>query len=286
MPISLISQLENLARPGSGSVVSFRTKTAACKGLHGKLQAGRTDAWRKRMRLEDGPDNMAGNQLDGGVTKRDPAVSAREVTRIPFKIDDEIMVSSLTIAAHRTRSRIVGAVHGDFILIQEPIVVINERLLAVFDHVFRCYYFSEGYRYNFLSRYRSHVLRNIICIEYPKEVDVHQIRKHRRINVNIETKYAVFGAPNWFSADMVDISHGGCRLVLKSKVAITEGMRVLLVFSLPNEDVVNELRAIVVRNSPVKGSEATEVGLSFTGRSSELAKVSRFCEFCMYFDLE
>ena len=47
------------------------------------------------MRFENGPDNMAGNQLDGGVTNRDPAVSASKVTRIPFKIDHEIIVSSL-----------------------------------------------------------------------------------------------------------------------------------------------------------------------------------------------
>jgi c-di-GMP-binding flagellar brake protein YcgR len=254
--------------------------------MHGKLQAGRRDVWRKRMRLEDRHDNTAGNQLDGGVKNRGPAVSAREVTRIPFRIDDEIMVSSLAIAAHRTKSRIVGAVHGDFILIQEPIVVINERLSAIFDHVFECSYFTEGYRYNFLSRYRSHVLSDIICIEYPKEVDVHQIRKHRRIKVNIETKYAVFGTPNWFSAHMVDISHSGCRLVLKSKVAIKKGMRVLMVFNLLNEDVVNELRAVVVRSWPIKGSEATNVGLSFTGPAGELAKISRFCEFCIYFDME
>ncbi len=238
------------------------------------------------MRLEDGPENLSGNQLDGGVKNRDRAVSAREVTRIPFKIDDEIMVSSQSIAAHRTKSKIVGAVHGNFILIKEPIVVINERLMAIFDDVFKCSYFIKGYRYNFLSRYKSHVLSDIICIEYPKKVDVYQIREHRRIKVNIETKYAILGTPNWFSADMVDISHCGCCLLLKSKVAITKGMKVLLVFSLPNKDVVNELRAVVVRSWPVQGGEATKVGLSLSGPPGELAKISRFCEFCMYFDLE
>ncbi len=238
------------------------------------------------MRLVDGPDNMAGNQPGGGVENRDPAADPRAGIRIPLKIDDEILVKSLAIAAHRTKSRIVGALHGDFILIKEPIVVINDRLLAIFDHVFECSYFSEGYRYNFLSRYRSHVLSDIVCIEYPKEVEVHQVRKHRRIKVNIETKYSVFGARKWFSGDMADISRGGCRLVIKSKAAITKGMRVLLVFSLPNEDDVSDLRAVVVRSRPVKGGEATEVGLSFAGPPSELAKISSFCEFCLFFDVD
>jgi c-di-GMP-binding flagellar brake protein YcgR len=286
MPIRPVSSLDNLARPGSWSVASWKTKTAAGNRLYGKLQAGRMDAWRKRMRLDDGLENMAGKQLDGGVENRVSNVNVRKVTRIPLKIDDEIMVRSSAIVAHRTKSRIIGAVHGDFILIQEPVVVISERLLAIFDHIFECSYFTEGYRYNFLSRYRRHVLRDIVCIEYPKEVDLHQIRKHRRIKVNIETKFAVLGAPNWFSAEMADISEGGCRLILESKETLTKGMRVLLVFRLPNEDVVDELRAVVMRSMSIEGSEATEVGLSFSGPQSELAKISNFCGFCMFFDVE
>ena len=250
------------------------------------MQAGRKDAWRKRMRLDNGLKNMAGKQLNGGVENRASDVNAREVTRIPLKIDDEIMVRSLATVAHRAKSRIIGAVHGDFILIQEPVVVINERFLAVFDNVFECSYFTGGYRYNFLSRYRSHALGDILCIEYPKKVDVRQIRMHRRINVNIETKFAVLGSPNWFSGDMTDISEGGCRLILNSKVPVTKGMKVLMVFRLPNEDIVDELRAVVLRSMSIEGSEAIEVGLSFTGPPSGLAKISNFCGFCMFFDVE
>ena len=238
------------------------------------------------MRFDDGLENMSGKQLDGGVEKMASDVNSHEVTRIPLRIDDEIMVRSLDTVAHRAKSRIIGAVHGDFILIQEPVVVINERFLATFDHAFECSYFTAGYRYNFLSRYRSHALGDIVCIEYPKKVDVRQIRKHRRINVNIGTKFAVLGAPKWFSGDMADISEGGCRLILKSKVTVTKGMRVILVFRLPNEDVVDELRAVVLRTMSIEGGEATEVGLSFTGPRSELAKISNFCGFCMFFDFE
>jgi c-di-GMP-binding flagellar brake protein YcgR len=238
------------------------------------------------MRLHNGLKEVADKQLDAGVEDRDSAVKAREVTRIPFKIDDEIMVRSLDTISHRTKTRIIGAVHGDSILIQEPVVAINDRFFAIFDHAFECSYFTQGYRYNFLSRYRSHVLRDIVCIEYPKKVQVQQIRKHRRIMVNIEIKLAALSSPKWFSADMADISEGGCRLILKSKATMTKGMKVLLVFRLPNEDVVEELRAVVLRSISIPGSEATEVGLSFTGPGSELVKISNFCQFCMFFDVE
>ena len=196
------------------------------------------------------------------------------------------MVRSQAIPAHRTKTTIVGAVHGDFILILEPVMVVNSRLSAIFDGVFEASYFTEGYRYNFLSRYLSHVFRDVVCIEYPQKACVHQVRKHRRIKVNIESKYAIIGAPNWFPGDMVDISRGGCRMVLKYKATMTKGMKALLVFRLPNEDEINDLRAQVVRCNPIQGGEKTEVGFSFTGPPSELAKIDSFCEFCLFFDLD
>ncbi len=208
------------------------------------------------------------------------------MTRIPLRIDDEIIVRSLAISAHRAKSRIVGADHGKLILIKEPVVVVNDRFLAIFDHDFECAYFNEGYRYNFVSRYRSHVVDDIVCIEYPKEAEVHQIRKHRRIKVNIEAKFTVSGYPSWLSADMADISKGGCRLILKSKVNMKMGLRVLLVFSLPNNEVVDELKAEVLSCRSIDCGESTEIGLSFSGPRRELSKISDFCEFCMFFDVE
>ena len=42
------------------------------------------------------------------------------------------------MATHMARSTIVGAVHGDFILIKEPVVVINGRFVAIFDDILDC----------------------------------------------------------------------------------------------------------------------------------------------------
>jgi c-di-GMP-binding flagellar brake protein YcgR len=242
--------------------------------------------WRTPLRQEDGSKDTAGTSLDCRITRGDTVEGAPGVTKIPFKIDDEIMVRSLTNAAHRTKTRVVGAVHGDFILIHEPVVVINKRFVAVFDGSFESSYFTDGYRYSFLSRYRSHVFRGIVCIDYPQGVHIEQVRKHRRIRVNIESKYALIGAANWFPGDMLDISKGGCRIVLKPKTPMTEGIKVLLSFTLPNEDEVNDLRAVVVRSKPLPGGEETEVGFTFVGPPCELAKIESFCEFCLYFDLE
>jgi hypothetical protein len=95
------------------------------------------------MRLAGGSDNLAGNRYDNNLEKGTTNVEFSEVTRIPFKIDDEIMIRSMAVAAHRTKTTVVGAVHGDFILILEPIMKVNRRLQAVFDGSFEAI-FSAG----------------------------------------------------------------------------------------------------------------------------------------------
>jgi c-di-GMP-binding flagellar brake protein YcgR len=238
------------------------------------------------MKFGGRSERTAGDMSADAISKEDLFAGAFEVTRIPFKIEDEIMIRSQTMPAHRAKTTIVGAVHGDFILIREPLVVVNNRLLAIFDGGIEASYFTEGYRYNFFTRYRGHTLNDIVCISYPQKALVKQIRKHRRIRVNIEMKYAMIGTANWLSGDILDISQGGCRVVTKSKGAVTKGMKALLVFSLPNESEINDLRAEVVRCRPIQNDEATEVGFSFSGPPNELAKINSFCEFCLFFELD
>lgn len=208
------------------------------------------------------------------------------VSRIPLKIDDEIIVRSLGNAAHKTRSKIIGAVHGQFIIIDEPVVVINERLSAYIEDDFVCSYFTEGTLYNFKSRYKKHLIDNMVCINYPSDIEVRQVRKHRRIRVNIETEFQIEGTSDSFLGDMLDISRGGCRLSLHSLVPATRGMNASLVFSLPNEVVVSGLKGVIMSMRHIKSRETTELGICFSGNVDELAKVADFCEFCMFFEVE
>ena len=240
------------------------------------------------MRLHGSSEEFTSYQFGHGTGNVKPDVDAdrpRE-TKIPFRIDDAIIVRSLTNSAYIAKSRIVGALHSEYILVTEPTVPINDRISAVLDEGFLCAYFNDGILYSFNSRYRKHLINNVVCIEYPKEVEVRQVRKHRRIRVNIETEYSISGTLGSFVADMADISRGGCLLVSNQRSPIIKGTCLSLAFNLPNEAFVNDLQAQVVRINHIKNSKTTEIGLSFTGPPDELAKIANFCEFCMYFDLE
>lgn len=208
------------------------------------------------------------------------------VNRIPLKIDDELIVRSLTNTAHRTKAKIIGALHGEFILITEPVVAINERISARLEDRFICSYFVDGYLYSFYSQYRRHLIDDVVCIEYPSEIEVKQVRKHRRIKVNIETELTISGLSDTYTGDMLDISRGGSCVVLHTLVPLTKGGSVLLVFSLPNEEMVTGLECTVINIKYFRSKNMTEVGLCFNGPPGELAKVAGFCGFCMFFDLE
>jgi c-di-GMP-binding flagellar brake protein YcgR len=239
------------------------------------------------MRFDELPEMLADNRAEGEYGRRDLGDDTDAPIRIPLKIDEGIVVHSITNTSHIAKARIIGAKAGDYVLITEPTVRINERVAAVLDKDFLCSYFCDGNLYIFHSRCRRYMTDDVMCIEYPREVEVRQIRKDRRIKVNIETKLVVSDTAQSFLVDLADISRGGCRVILNQRrVPMTKGTNLSLAFSLPNEAFISSLQAEVVRIDLIKDSVATEIGLKFTGPQSELSKVENFCDFCMFFALE
>jgi hypothetical protein len=237
------------------------------------------------MQFDGAAKKLEGNHLEREAKGRDPLVNANvpKPIRIPFRIDDAIMVCSLANTSQMARTWIIGAMHGNYILIIEPSVKINDRISAVFDRYFLCSYLNNGFMHIFHSKYRRHLTEDVVCIDYPTEVEVYQIRKHRRIRVNIETECTVCGTVDAFSAKMLDISQGGSRLILHQCACITKGTNLSLTFELPDEAFVSGVQTVVARTSRTQDNQATEVGVSFCGPDSEISKISNFCEFCTYF---
>ncbi len=240
------------------------------------------------MQFEVAAKKFADNLLERQAKEGDPPVnvSVPKAIRIPFKIDDAIMVCSVANMTHMARTRIIGAMHGKYILITEPTSKINDRFSTVLDGDFLCSYFNSGFMYIFHSRYRRHLTEGVVWIDYPTKVEVRQIRKHHRISVNIETEFTVCGIVDVFTAKMADISQEGCCLILNQGARITKGTNLSLTFTLPNEALVGGLQTVVARTSRTQDGQATEAGVSFTGPDSEISKISNFCEFCTFSDIE
>jgi len=239
------------------------------------------------MKFDVAAQKMADNLIEREAKKQGPLVDADapKPIKIPFRIDDPIMVCSLTDTTRMARTRILGAVHGKYILIAEPTTKIKDSISAVRDRGLLCRYFNNGFIYTFHSRYRTHLRKDVVCIDYPRILEVNQLRKYRRIRVNIETECTVCGTVV-FPAKMADISQGGCRLILNQRTGIKKETNISMTFNLPNVAFVSGLQTVVARISRIQNSRATEVGVSFTGPDSEISKISNFCEYCMYSGME
>ena len=205
---------------------------------------------------------------------------------IPFRIEDGLVVQSADNKRLMAKSRIIGALRGEFIMITDPTVQINDRISAAIHDNIQCFYLNKNGLYSFRSRYRKELVNNVICIEYPQKVQVRERRRDRRIKVDIDACFNLSDYADLFYGAMTDISAGGCRLVLKKQTSVSEGAEAVLTFRLPNKVLVDKLEATVVKASHIMKNKATSLGISFTGPPDELSKVTNFCEFCMLIELE
>lgn len=202
-----------------------------------------------------------------------------EEIRLPLRIEDTMAVRAPAAPARIATCKIVGAVHGKFILITEPAIKINDRVAEVLDGNLLCSCLCDDYLYIFYSRYRNRVMGDIVSIEYPRNIEVRRIRKYTRIKVDIATKVS-FGKDEPVSARMIDISRGGCRLAFDQRVRVTKASILTLAFELPNEITVESIEAVVQKIKRIK--KITEIGLSFNTQTKESAKIADFCEICSF----
>lgn len=218
------------------------------------------------------------SQTGGSSGQSDYPEEPERIT-IPLKIDDAMVVRSPGAPARIASCKVVGAIHGRYLLITEPTVKISDRVSAVLDEALLCSCMCGDYLYIFYSRYRNRLMDNIVCIEYPREVEVRRIREHTRIEVNIETS-VLLGNGEPVSAKMIDISRGGCRLTFDRRLRMTKGNRLSLTFELPNMITVDRVEAVIAKIKQV--NRTTETGLSFDADNGELSKIADFCEFFLF----
>jgi len=205
--------------------------------------------------------------------------------KLPLQLDSELTVHSASNVAHHARSRVLGAVHDDFIMIEEPVFSISDRLSAVVDDDYVCSFFQEGFLYKFTSRRRQVIMKNIIAIDYPAQYEVRQLRKHHRVKVNIAAQLdiAFGGEDESVRGNMKDISEGGCLLVLSRMVSYMKGTPVTVSFTLPDDQVIKGIECKVMNIHHFHVKQCTGLGMSFSAPEAELAKVYKFCNLCKRF---
>lgn len=202
---------------------------------------------------------------------------------IPFHLGSSIMLRSLSNNALKAKTRVVGVLENDAILIESPVFKGEDSLSARVGSDVICIYFFEGCIYKFKTRLGQVLIKDIVCIDYPQHFEAEQLRKFARIAVHLEAEIVIGTEKLLINGDIRDISEGGCRLELHSLFPIEKGDTLEVTCELPNDQLIQDIKCTVMNMRYLPDGKRTEVGVSFSGPEGELEKVRRFCNMCMYF---
>jgi len=203
--------------------------------------------------------------------------------KLPLIIDGEILIRSLEDQSLKAKSRILGARHGHFILIEDPLYQVNERLSTPITGPVYCQYFNEGFLYIFPSMILKSLGDNLTLLDYPHRFEVETIRQHPRIRVNIKASFSSLSSGTASEATIIDISEGGCQLIVPTLVVLRKDMLCDLKFTLPDSQNIEGIQAKVRDIRFLKLKNNTKLGLQFIGPPEQISKISSFARFCMFF---
>ncbi|MCX7822832.1 MAG: flagellar brake protein [Syntrophobacterales bacterium] len=204
--------------------------------------------------------------------------------KLPLEIGQELFIRPLgENMPHKAKTQIVGARHGEFIIIDEPAIKISNRLIIPVGEAVLCWFLHEGNVYRFESIIRKSLEERLCILEYPLDFQVESLRRHIRIQVNLETEFKIGFREQIFRGTISDISESGCKLVVDSITIVSRNQRIVLSFMLPDNRIVRDIEGIVRNVLYDRLRMKTEMGIQFKGPESELSKISSFCQFCQYF---
>ena len=201
--------------------------------------------------------------------------------KIPFQLGSDLVVRSASNPAHKTKIKVVGVVENSFVIIQTPIFAISDNISAVVEGMIICSYAFEGYVFTFKSQFQREFSKNIICIDYPLEFEVEQVRKFPRVRVNLDVE-AVMDDQS-IVGRVRDISEDGCLVEFPKIVSIFKGIDISITFTLPNDELVKDLRCKIRNTKILQLKKTTALGMAFLSPDAEIQKVVKLCRFCMRF---
>jgi c-di-GMP-binding flagellar brake protein YcgR len=203
--------------------------------------------------------------------------------KLPLYIERQLTIRSMSEKNLKANVRVLGARHGEIIIIDDPFCHLNERLSVPIEGDIMCQLFHEGDMYRFQSRVLRGLGEGITIIAYPERVVAEAIRRHHRIQVNIETRFRLEDTKEAYRVTMLDISEGGCFIVVPQLIHVMENALCHLKFSLPDKQKITDLAGRVRTMHFLALKRTTGLGLQFTGPPGEVNKVSAFCDYCMFF---
>ena len=201
--------------------------------------------------------------------------------KIPFQLGSEILLRSSSNPSHKAKSKIIGVLEKEFIMIEDPVFAISDNITAIVEDDFLVAYLHEGYLFTFKTRFNKKLIRNIICVDYPENFEVEQLRKEQRVRVNLEAALSISDLE--LSGHVKDISETGCSFELPKIISLFKGLGFIATFTLPNDILIKDLQCTITIVKYNQIHRKTEIGATFSGPAGEISKIKELVNFCMRF---
>ncbi len=222
--------------------------------------------------------------LGSNLEKEGTAPSVEVLETIPLQLGAPLRLRSLADPTLKAATTVVGVIPKLVIMVENPILASKgERITGRVGGDILCSYFLDGCLYKFKSRFGQNLIHDVVCIDYPKKIEAHKLRMHPRIKVELEVIGSIGKEGKLINGTIKDISRDGCCLELPGLIPLTPRTPVYATFMLPNDERIEDMGCTIMNLRHVVAEKRTVVGLSFTDPGSELSKVIKFCEMCMYF---
>ncbi len=201
--------------------------------------------------------------------------------KVPFQLGSEILIRSSSNPSHKAKSKIIGVLEKEFIMIENPVFAISDNITAIVEDDFLVAYLYEGYLFTFKSRFNKKLIKNIICIDYPDTFEVEQLRTEPRVRVNLEAALSISDMK--LSGLVKDFSETGCSLELPKIISLFKGLGLIATFTLPNDQLIKDLQCTITTVKYNQIHRKTEIGARFVAPAEEISKIRELVHFCMRF---
>lgn len=212
-------------------------------------------------------------------------IMAQSKTKIPIAIEEKIVVRSRQNDTIKVSCRVLGAWHGKFLIIEDPVFRVNERLSIPIEGDVLCWYLFGGDVYQFMSKVLGSYSEGFALLEYPDAVQIDKLRRYPRIPMKLQTQIQVENSRGSLRSTMNDISTGGCSLTINSLEVIAKNTACKLSFTLPDGQKVSGLEAAACTCRTHVLKKTTAVGLKFLGPVDQIEIISSFCRSFEYLKL-
>lgn len=201
--------------------------------------------------------------------------------KIPFQLGAELLLRSTSNRAHKTKSKIIGVLEKEFIMIERPVFTISDNITAVVEDDFMIAYVHDGYLFTFKSKFNRELIKNITCIDYPETFEAEQLRDAHRVKVSLQAAINISDVK--LPGIVKDISETGCSVQIPKIISLFKGLACVLAFTLPNDQPIKDLQCKISSVKYNQIHKKTDIGVTFIGPPEEVAKICELVKFCMRF---